>query len=909
VPEEQSGSSPSTHPRDGAIEFSNYSTTQLEDLKFAIDARAFPQNYARLCDELERRRTQNRDLVTRAPVCTGRLTTNDGLKGWVQAKRKRSPLYGSGSVDVDAETVTVHGWRRTWLGVGHRAELRIPLEHVRNVALQDGSLEFEYKRPYRRLRRIRVEAESAQRAQAVVDQLPRVQTSGFQQTWEEVREFNRRLEALRVRVWIAPSLVVANLLVFLALAIVSRRPGGFDPQTLFNWGANFGPFTVNGQWWRLVTALFLHLNALHVLLNVWALWNVGRLTERLYGNWTLLLLYFASGVLAGLTSVAWDPSRVTVGASGAIFGLFGSFLAFLACPGNRVPMQIVRAHWLSTLAFVAFNLISGLLQTGIDNAAHVGGLITGFVVGWVLVRPFGVDERRGFPLRQTLVAVSIVAALGFVGVWYVVGLGVQLTASENFYRDHAWYSSGEAANLRRWQQIAAQAGAGVISDAEVARQFEKDVVPFWKSADARLRAEEGQVPAEQREIAALVASFASLRLQWSTAIVTAARNPTPDAMKDLTRFVTEADQVQARVERIAILASVEHMPRTMVERWPLADVRYFLGGGGFTCAHAPAIFGPSVRSTDNATDGPAQRDQAGCLAQRLLASRRYSDLDSLITNAAASLGDLPDGSSTLDGIVVGLEDLLEFGSLDVQNLLGRTRDWRRAAPQSVYPNLMEALVFTNWAWAVRGHGFATEVTPQAWALFAHRTEMAAATLESVAAAASDTPVWYELSLDVGLDKSRDVNELREIFDAGHAKFPNHRPLYSRMLRILMPRWGGSYQKVNRFIFEASDINGVVDPEKYALLYWQYDSLERGDVDIFKDALAKWSIMKTGFSGLVDRFPTSDVIVNGFAKFACISGDSDEYRQLQPKVASRISSVVWTDKVSLESCNKSFRTVQ
>ncbi len=896
---EPSAQAPKAGRPDGTIDFSAYSIAQLEELKFTIDASAFPQNYSRLCIELERRQSQPPAVES---ACAGRFTANDGVRGWIQAKLNRSPVYGSGTIGVETDAIVIHGWRRTWLGVGHRAEVRIRPERVRNVAIENQSLEFEYKRPYRPAQRLRFDVESALAVEAVARNLPGTQT---QKGWPEIREFNRRLRSVSARVWVTPSLVAANLIVFVALAIVSRRLGAFDLPVMLSWGANFGPITVNGQWWRVVTALFLHLNALHVLLNMWALWNIGRLTERLYGNWIYAFLYLASGVLASLTSVAWDPSHVSVGASGAIFGLFGSFLAFLARPGNKVPVQIARAYWLSALAFVAFNLLSGMAQAGIDNAAHVGGLISGFVLGWVLARPLGVDERRNLPVRQMFAATLVTAALAFAGVWHVVGLGAQLTSSEQYFRDHAWYSNGESENLRTWQTIANQAAAGTISDAELGRQFEKDIVPFWKTADERLKAESGQGPTDQAETATLVASFVSLRRQWASAIVEGTKAPTQDAMQNVLRLMEETDLAQARVERIAIRASMQHRPRALAESWPAADIRDFLTSNGFKCIHAPTEFGRTPASTDDAADGPAQRDKAGCLAQRLFASRRYAALDSLITEAAASLGDLADGNSTLAGIFGGLSDFTRFGSFDVQQLLGRTADWRRAVPESVYADLVETLIFENWAWAARGNGAANETSPQAWVLFRHRTELAAATLDDASKAAADTPVWYELSLGIGLDKSLELAALREIADKGIAKFPSYRPLYRGMLRILMPRWRGSYEKVNQFIVDSSQQDGAMDTEKYAVLYSIYASLERDDINIFSDASANWHVMKEGFLNLVDHYPASDALLNTFARFACITGDARQYSKLKPLLEHRMSSMVWTDKISFESCNKKF----
>jgi membrane associated rhomboid family serine protease len=147
---------------------------------------------------------------------------------------------------------------------------------------------------------------------------------------------------------------------FVVMCIATKKFGGFTLPGLVTWGANFGPLTVNGQWWRLLTATFVHFNLFHLLLNMWALWNVGRLCERVFGRLTFVFLYFASAVLASLSSIAWNPDLSSVGASGPIFGILGAFLAFFLNPQNRVPATIARRHWISTSAFAVFNLVSGM---------------------------------------------------------------------------------------------------------------------------------------------------------------------------------------------------------------------------------------------------------------------------------------------------------------------------------------------------------------------------------------------------------------------------------------------------------------------------------------------------------------------------------------------------------------------
>src|SRR5262249_40779524 len=116
-------------------------------------------------------------------------------------------------------------------------------------------------------------------------------------------------------------LVGINAAVFLGMILAGMSLTDPSTQQLIRWGANWGPLTLGGQPWRLLTCIFLHAGILHIGFNMWCLWDLGALCESLYGPWTFGAVYFISGVGASITSVAWNPGGVSVGASGAIFGV------------------------------------------------------------------------------------------------------------------------------------------------------------------------------------------------------------------------------------------------------------------------------------------------------------------------------------------------------------------------------------------------------------------------------------------------------------------------------------------------------------------------------------------------------------------------------------------------------------
>jgi rhomboid protease GluP len=201
----------------------------------------------------------------------------------------------------------------------------------------------------------------------------------------------------------------ANLAVFLATAYASSTVMDFPGDALV-WGANVGPYTLSGQWWRLFTYMFLHGGLMHIAFNMWCLWDLGALCESLYGRWTFGALYLITGVGGGLASIAWNPGTFSVGASGAIFGLAGALLASFYLGEFSVPRAALSGPLKSLAFFVGFNLFFGQVVGGIDNACHIGGLITGLILGALIARVAPGHDR---PPRR--VAVLFVVALALVG--------------------------------------------------------------------------------------------------------------------------------------------------------------------------------------------------------------------------------------------------------------------------------------------------------------------------------------------------------------------------------------------------------------------------------------------------------------------------------------------------------------
>jgi membrane associated rhomboid family serine protease len=889
-------------PADGAIDFAGFSTPQLRDLQYSIDRRAYPLNYQNLQLELQRREQATAGAAQAPAQWPAEFTAHAGLRGWLEAKARRLALYGTGSVEPGAAELILRGWRRTWLGVGCKAELSIPLEKICNVAQEDRLVRFEVQQRMRR-RRFEFRLETAEQACRLAALLPVARTPAFDRDWRELHEFNLSLQRTCPHAWFTPTLVAINCVAFLAMALAQRRLYGFELQRLISWGANYGPLTAGGQWWRLLTAAFLHLSVVHLLVNMWAFWSVGRLTERLFGRWVFLGLYLASAVLASLASIAWNPALVSVGASGAIFGIFGAFLAFLAHRQTRVPAPVFRAHWFSTLAFVLFNLVSGALQSGIDNAAHVGGLLAGFVLGWLLARPLEAAGRRPPSPRQTLTAGLLVVAMAIGGMWEAGGIGSQFPPAQQYMKSHMWYVDGEAHDLLLWQQLAADGQMGLISNAALADQFKANIVPFWQSAYARLSKE--SLPPAQRETGRLLREYVHLRLAWALAVVDAASSNSSESGQKALQLSKQVNLVSARLMRLALLEGAARRAPGLVNSPVAVRLRTMFSSHDYRCATGPPLYSLPIGPHDLKTDYPIVAGRIACAAQRAFERREFAALDAMFSGNNV-IGDLPAGGSTYAAAVSGLDDLIDYGSLQVGDLLRLAADWRYARPDSPLPGLLEAMIFEDWAWSARGHGYANSVSAQTWLVFAARTEMAAESLREAASQGRSTPLWYWLSISVGLDQGLTLDRLRALFDQGSARFPAYLPLYRAMLRVLMPRWGGSYRKVDEFI---SGIYEKTWPSEgtrmYTQLYWMYGLLEGDDVNIFTDAQADWSFMNPGFKQLLASYPHSDYVLNAYADFACRARDKATYETLRAQLDTRFSASAWTRKFTLKACDSSF----
>jgi rhomboid protease GluP len=234
----------------------------------------------------------------------------------------------------------------------------------------------------------------------------------------EIRTFETRT-MVASRPVVTPAIVLACVSVFVAM--IARGVSAMTPTSshLILWGANFGPSVVfDGETWRLFTAMFVHIGFVHLAVNMFCLVTAGPVVERFFGHVGFALLYLIAGFGGSIASLWAHPTYVGAGASGAIFGIFGGLLGFLAIRHREVPPALLKPMRAGAITFVGYNTLFGLMAPAIDTAAHLGGLATGFVCG--LLMTLGSTVSTGHARRLAPAIFRLAAAGAVTGVLAVI---------------------------------------------------------------------------------------------------------------------------------------------------------------------------------------------------------------------------------------------------------------------------------------------------------------------------------------------------------------------------------------------------------------------------------------------------------------------------------------------------------
>jgi rhomboid protease GluP len=321
-------------------------------------------------------------------------------------------------------------------------------------------------------------------------------------------------------------LFAAIVLVFAAMTLAG---GSTDTQVLVRFGAKDNVLIAEGQVWRLLASMFLHIGVMHLVFNSYALLVLGSDVERLYGSPRFLAIYLLAGLWGGLASFALSPD-LSAGASGAIFGLLGAMVAFLRRE-REVFGSWGRQRLLNLLGVAALNLVLGFTVPGIDNFAHLGGLFSGAVLGWLLAPRYQVawDDRYGPHLADRSRRLARWGIIILAVVLWVGATGAAMTLQRQ-----------SAAVLIYQGQQALQRNDPAAAESLFRRAISSDS----SSAEADLYL--GVALANQGKTALAAEAYqAALRLQpdlaeahWNLALAYVALDRPQDAITEFESFIT-----------------------------------------------------------------------------------------------------------------------------------------------------------------------------------------------------------------------------------------------------------------------------------------------------------------------------------------------------------------------------------
>jgi rhomboid protease GluP len=339
-------------------------------------------------------------------------------------------------------------------------------------------------------------------------------------------------------------LLAINILVWLAMTAAG---GSTDPDVLVRFGAKSNGHIADGEVWRLLTSIFLHIGPMHLFFNSYALFIFGVEVERVYGSARFLTIYLLAGLYGSLVSFAFGPS-LSAGASGAIFGLLGVMVAYFRRHRETFG-EWGRQRLISLLGVAGFNLVLGFTVPGIDNLAHLGGLITGTVLGWLLVPEYElrVDER-GLP--------SVADRTSLQSRWWVIALAMLVLIAGTSVAVAAQRNSASAFILRGQQAL--EDGDFVAAESLFRQAMDRDpdsgVLLFYL----------GVTLSEQGEMTEAVQVYQdALRLEptlaeahWNMALAYTSLNRPADAIAEFEAFIAlrpdsvDADQARTFIDEL-----------------------------------------------------------------------------------------------------------------------------------------------------------------------------------------------------------------------------------------------------------------------------------------------------------------------------------------------------------------------
>jgi rhomboid protease GluP len=334
------------------------------------------------------------------------------------------------------------------------------------------------------------------------------------------------------------TLIGLNALVFAVMVV--KGVAFFDPtvDSVLKWGADYGPLTLRGQWWRMFLSMFIHFGIIHIAFNMIVLANIGPFMEALSGRVSYLVLYLVAGLGGGAASLAWHPWTVSAGASGAIFGLYGGLLAFLIRHKDTIPPDSLKSLTKGAMIFIGYNVLYGLARPEVDMAAHIGGLGAGFLFGLFLVqRPaqrgesqFGGRDMAGVVLGALLVLATLTL----------------LPKPDDLRGEVLRIQDLNTAALSSFDNAQHQWSTKQITDQQYADIIEQQVLPKWKSEHDALAGMK-RVPPRGAALVDALTKYMTLRESGWNELIEGLRTQNAKKIEEANQKSSQADLMAVKI--------------------------------------------------------------------------------------------------------------------------------------------------------------------------------------------------------------------------------------------------------------------------------------------------------------------------------------------------------------------------
>lgn len=328
------------------------------------------------------------------------------------------------------------------------------------------------------------------------------------------------------------SLILLNIVVFVAMAARHIDIYNPTPADILNFGGNVKFNVTGGEWWRLITNIFVHIGILPLIVNLIGLYFIGLMVEAILGKLKFLIAYLTTGVLASLASIVWIPDGVTAGATGAIFGLYGVLIAFVTTPYVNKKFS---PFWIfGTVAYAVFNIVVGM-RGGIDNAAAIGGFVAGLATGYLFY--FFHFKRELARAGGTRISIEVLLLTTLVVYFYL--RAHSRNDSLRFEREVMKLNQIEVKAMTIMQQL-----QSAQNNNEAVHVLRDSALPQWKHFQQEIMKTGGySLSKEYKRKRKLLNEYAGLRVHQTELIYKSINEGTD-------KYNHEIDDVSDRIEKI-----------------------------------------------------------------------------------------------------------------------------------------------------------------------------------------------------------------------------------------------------------------------------------------------------------------------------------------------------------------------